>query len=174
MRQALAAAATAAIVLGYAVASDAHIAPADRSITRSVAGKAVHHFTTSIVHSETATATGKIQRSTDIVELDGDLKGRVLYHPTTVIDTVRGTLVNTGSQVFSGTVLGSEPVLLYDDQFRFEVDLKPGGIESGEVHLSRSLAGPKIRCDLVVTGAGAKTPEGDGIVEYRGTCTFKR
>jgi hypothetical protein len=25
-----------------------------------------------------------------------------------------------------------------------------------------------------VPDAGAKTPEGDGIVEYRGTCTFKR
>jgi len=174
MRQALAAAATAAIVLGYGVASDARVTPAGQSITRSVAGTAVHHFTTSIIHSETATATGKVQRSTDIVELSGDLKGRVLYHPTTVIDTVRGTLVNTGSQVFSGTVLGSEPALLYDDQFRFEVDLKSGGIESGEVHLSKTLAGPKISCDLVVVGAGAKTPEGDGVVEYRGTCTFKR
>jgi hypothetical protein len=98
----------------------------------------------------------------------------VLYHPTTVIDTVNGTLVNTGSQVFSGTVLGSEPILLYDDRFRFEADLKPGGVESGEVHLSKRLAGPKVACDLVVVGAGAKTPEGDGIVDYRGSCTFKR
>jgi hypothetical protein len=76
--------------------------------------------------------------------------------------------------VFSGTVLGSEPVLLYDDRFRFVVDLKPGGRESGEVHLSTRLAGPTVSCDLVVSGAGAKTPEGDGIVEYRGTCTFER
>jgi hypothetical protein len=173
MRQALAAAATAAIALGDAVASDARGTPPDQSVTRSVSGTAVHHVTTSIIHSETATATGKVLRSTDIVDLSGDLKGRVLYHPTTVIDTVRGTLVNTGSQVFSGTVLGSEPALLYDDQFRFEIDLKSGGIESGHVHLSKPLAGPKIGCDLVVVGAGAKTPEGDGIVEYRGTCTFK-
>jgi hypothetical protein len=174
MRQALAVAATAAIVVVYAVRSDARVPQPDQSITRSVSGTAVHHFTTAIIHSETPTATGKLQRSTDIVDLNGDLKGRVLYHPTTVIDTVRGTLVNTGSQVFSGTVLGSEPVLLYDDRFRFEVDLKTGGVESGEVHLSNRLAGPKIGCDLVVVGAGAKTPEGDGIVEYRGTCTFKR
>jgi hypothetical protein len=143
-------------------------------MTRSVSGTAVHHFTTAIIHSETSTATGKVQRSTDIVELTGDLKGRVLYHPTTVIDTVKGTLVNTGSQVFSGTVLGSEPVLLYDDRFRFEVNLKTGGVESGEVHLSTRLAGPKVGCDLVVVGAGTKTSEGDGIVDYRGTCTFKR
>ena len=98
----------------------------------------------------------------------------MLYHPTSVIDTVKGTLVNTGNQVFSGTVLGSEPVLLHDDKFRFQVDLKTGGMESGEVHLSNSLAGPKIRCDLVAVGAGEKTPEGDGIVDYRGTCTFKK
>ena len=174
MRQALAATATAAIVIAHGVGSDARAPQADQSITRSVTGTAVHHFTTAIIHSETPTATGKVQRSTDIVDLSGDLKGRVLYHPTTVIDTVKGTLVNTGSQVFSGTVLGSEPVLLYDDRFRFELNLKTGGVESGEVHLSNRLAGPKVGCDLVVVGSGAKTPEGDGIVEYRGTCTFKR
>ena len=174
MRQALAGVAAAAVVLVYAVGSDARVPQADRSLTRSVSGTAVHHFTTAVIHSETPTATGKIQRSTDIVDLSGDLKGRVLYHPTTVIDTVKGRLVNTGSQVFSGTVLGSEPVLLYDDRFRFEVDLKPGGVESGEVHLSTSLAGPKVVCDLAVAGAGKKTPEGDGIVDYRGTCTFRR
>ena len=77
-------------------------------------------------------------------------------------------LVNTGNQVFSGTVLGSSPVLLYDDEFRFEVDLNTGGLESGEVHLTDRIAGPKIRCDLVAVGAGAKTPEGDSIVDYSG------
>ena len=175
MRQAPAAAVTsAAIVLVCAVASAARAPREQPSTTRPVSGKAVHYFTTSIVHSETPTATGKVQRSTDIVELSGDLKGRVLYHPTTVIDTVKGTLVNTGNQVFSGTVLGSEPVLLHDDRFRFEVDLKPGGKESGEVHLSSRLAGPKVRCDLVIVGNGAKTAEGNGVVEYRGTCTLAR
>ena len=174
MRQALASAATAAIVVLYAVTSDARVPQAEHSMTRSVSGTAVHHFTTAMIHSETPTATGKVQRSTDIIDLSGDLKGRVLYHPTTVIDTVKGRLVNTGSQVFSGTVLGSEPVLLYDDRFRFELDLRTGGVESGEVHLSTNLAGPKVGCDLVVVGAGAKTPEGDAIVDYRGTCRFKR
>ena len=173
MRQALAGAAvTAAIVLVCAVSSAARVPQEPHSTTRPVSGKAVHYFTTSMIHSETPTATGKVQRSTDIVELSGDLKGRVLYQPTTVIDTVKGTLVNTGNQVFSGTVLGSEPVLLHDDRFRFEVDLKPGGIESGEIHLSNRLAGPKVRCDLVAVGTGAKTPEGNGVVEYRGTCAF--
>ena len=173
MRQLLAAAFVAALVVVGAMAADAHVPQNDRSV-RAVSGKAVHYFTTAIIHSETPTPTGKVQRSTDIVELSGDLRGRVLYHPITVIDTVKGTLVNTGSQVFSGTVLGSEPVLLYDDRFRFEANLKTGGVESGEVHLSNTLAGPKVACDLVVVGAGAKTPEGDGIVDYRGTCTFKR
>jgi len=174
MRQALIAAATATLLIVYTEGSAGRVAQADESLTRSVSGTAIHHFTTALIHTEKPTATGKVQRSTDIIDLDGDLKGRVLYHPTTVIDTVKGRLVNTGSQVFSGTVLRSEPVLLYDDRFRFEVDLKTGGVESGEVHLSNSLAGPKVSCDLTVVGSGAKTPEGDGIVQYRGTCRFKR
>jgi len=142
--------------------------------SRSVSGTAVHFFSTAIVHSQTPTATGMIQRSTDIIELSGDLTGRVLYHPTSIFDFVNGTLVNTGNQVFSGTVLGSAPVLLHDDEFRFEVDLNTGGLESGEVHLSDRIAGPKIRCDLVAVGTGAKTAEGNSIVDYTGTCTFKK
>lgn len=174
MRQLLAAAFVAALVVVGAMAADARVPQNERSVPRAVSGKAVHYFTTAIIHSETPTPTGKVQRSTDIVELSGDLTGRVLYHPITVIDTVKGTLVNTGSQVFSGTVLGSEPVLLHDDRFRFEVDLKPGGKESGVVHLSNRLAGPMVRCDLVVVGAGARTAEGNAIVDYRGTCTFRK
>jgi hypothetical protein len=174
MRQLLAAAFVASLVVVGAMAADARVPQNERSVPRAVSGKAVHYFTTAIIHSETPTATGKVQRSTDIVELSGDLTGRVLYHPITVIDTVKGTLVNTGSQVFSGTVLGSEPVLLHDDRFRFEVDLKPGGKESGVVHLSNRLAGPMVRCDLVVVGAGARTAEGNAIVDYRGTCTFRK
>jgi hypothetical protein len=143
------------------------------SITQSVAGSGVHFFTTAVIHSKEQTEVGMIQRSTEIVELKGDLTGRVLYQPISVFDFVKGTLVNTGHQVFSGTVLGSPPVMLYDDQFRFEVNLSTG-VEFGEVHLSDRLAGPKVRCDLVVTGTGAKTPEGNAIAEYSGTCTFKK
>jgi hypothetical protein len=163
----------AAIVLACAIASDARVQDDRQSRTRSVSGKAVHYFTAAIIHSQTPTATGMIQRSTDIIELSGDLKGRVLYHPTSVFDFVKGTLVNTGNQVFSGTVLGSAPVLLHDDEFRFEVNLNSGGLESGEVHLTDRIAGPKIRCDLVAVGAGATTPEGNSIVDYAGTCTFR-
>ena len=163
----------AAVVLACAIASDARVPNHRQPITRPVSGTAVHYFSTAIIHSQTPTATGMIQRSTDIIELSGDLKGRVLYHPTSVFDFVNGTLVNTGNQVFSGTVLGSAPVLLHDDEFRFEVNLISGGLESGEVHLSDGLAGPKIRCDLVAVGAGATTPEGNSVVDYSGTCTFK-
>ena len=173
MRQILASL-IAATVLACALASDARVPDGHQPITRSVSGSAVHFFTTAIIHSQTPTETGMIQRSTDIIELSGDLKGRVLYHPISVFDFVKGTLVNTGNQVFSGTVLGSAPVLLHDDEFRFEVDLNTGGLESGEVHLSDRIAGPKIRCDLVAAGAGAKTPEGNSIVDYSGTCTFKK
>ena len=162
------------IGLTCAMAAATEVHDGAEPVTRSVSGSAVHFFTTAIVHSQTPTETGMIQRSTDIIELSGDLKGRVLYHPISVFDFAKGTLVNTGHQVFSGTVLGSAPVLLHDDEFRFEVDLNTGGLESGEVHLSDRIAGPKIRCDLVVVGAGAKTPEGNGIVDYRGTCTFKK
>ena len=165
---------TAATVLASAMVSSAHGPQAQQSGTRAVSGRAVHYFSTAMIHSQTPTATGMIQRSTDIIELSGDLKGRVLYHPTSVFDFVKGTLVNTGNQVFSGTVLGSAPVLLHDDEFRFEVNLNTGGLESGEVHLTDSIAGPKIRCDLVAVGVGEKTPEGDAIVDYSGTCTFKR
>ena len=163
-----------ATVLACAMASDARVPQGHQSRTRAVSGRAVHYFTTAIIHSQTPTATGMIQRSTDIIELSGDLKGRVLYHPTSVFDFVKGTLVNTGNQVFSGTVLGSSPVLLHDDEFRFEVDLNTGGLESGEVHLTDRIAGPKIQCDLVAVGAGEKTPEGDSVVDYSGTCTFKK
>lgn len=174
MRQLLAAATVATLILVDAMASDARISHDGRSVTRAVSGKAVHYSATSMIHSETSTPTGKVLRSTDIVELTGDLEGRVLYQPISVIDTVKGTLMNTGNQVFSGTVVRSEPVLLHDDRFRFEADLKGGGKESGEVHLSNRLAGPAISCDLVVTGTGKQTAEGNGIVEYRGTCKIPR
>lgn len=163
----------AATVLASAMVSSAHGRQAQQARTRAVSGRAVHYFTTAMIHSQTPTATGIIQRSTDIIELSGDLKGRVLYHPTSVFDFVKGTLVNTGNQVFSGTVLDSAPVLLHDDEFRFEVDLATGGLESGEVHLTDRIAGPKIRCDLIAMGIGEKTPEGNAIVDYSGTCTFK-
>lgn len=112
-----------------------------------------------------------IQRSTDTVDLDGDLIGRVLYHPVSVFDFAGGTLVNTGDQVFSGTVLGFGPVLLHDDQFRFEVDLATGAT-FGKAHFSNRLAGPNIRCELEIVGTGL-TAEGNATVDYTGACRIK-
>ena len=91
--------------------------------TVQVSGAGTDLLNGAIVHSKKPTATGAIQRGTEIVELTGDLKGKTLYHVTTVIDNQKGTLVNTGDQVFSGTIAGSEPVMIHDSKFRFEVNL---------------------------------------------------
>jgi hypothetical protein len=81
---------------------------------------------------------------------------------------------STGTQFFSGTIAGSEPVVLHDDRFRFVVDLSTGETR-GEVHLGRSNDAPHkggwYECDLIVVGSGMTTPEGDGMVDYSGECT---
>lgn len=123
-----------------------------------------------VIHSKKPTATGTIQRSTEIVEITGDLNGKILYHVTTVIDDRRGTLVNTGDQVFSGTIAGSEPVMIHDSRFRFEVNLATGA-DSGSVYLLDHIAGPRVRCELKVTGTG-KTADGNPTFRYAGTCRF--
>ena len=138
----------------------------------AVRGSGVDGLSTALVHSEEYTDTGLVRHSTEIVELTGDLKGRVLYHVTTVIDFVRGTLVNTGDQVFSGTIKGSEPVMLHDDRFRFDVNLTTGA-EHGEVFLVDQIAGPKVRCRLDVVGTGL-TAEGNPTFDYSGECTFRQ
>lgn len=139
---------------------------------RPVSGTGVHYFTTAIVHSKVERAGRVVQRSTETVDLQGDLAGRLLYHPISRTDRSTGTLINTGHQVFSGTVLGSAPVLLYDDRFEFRIDLNTGATV-GEVHLTTVLDGPDIRCDLRVTGTGM-TPEGNALFEYRGECVGAR
>jgi hypothetical protein len=144
---------------------------ADAETVQTVSGSGVHFLKTAIVHSVTPTATGLIQRSTETVDLTGDLTGRILYHPTSVIDFLTQTLVNTGHQVFSGTVLGSEPVMLHDDTFRFDIDLRTGtGI--GLVHLTDRIDGPKVRCDLTVVSNGM-TADGTAAADYAGECRFK-
>jgi hypothetical protein len=88
-------------------------ARADEPIVKravQVSGTGTDLLNGAIVHTKKPTATGVIQRGTEIVELSGDLKGKILYHVTTAIDTRKGTLVNTGDQVFSGTIAGSEPL----------------------------------------------------------------
>jgi hypothetical protein len=139
--------------------------------TAQVSGRGVDLLNTAIVHSKETTPTGMIQKSTETVELEGDLKGRVLYHVTSVFDFVRGTLVNSGDQAYSGTIAGSAPVMIHDDQFRFEVNLVTGE-ETGQVYLFHHLAGPKVRCKLDVVGTGPNA-DGNPTFDYRGECTFR-
>jgi hypothetical protein len=145
--------------------------PVSDATTVHVAGSGVDMLSTALVHSKQTTASGFVQKSTETVELTGDLKGRVLYHVTTVVDGARGTLVNTGDQVFSGTIAGSAPVLIHDDQFRFDVNLVTGA-EAGQVFLFDHLAGPKVRCTLAVVGTGLNA-EGNPTFDYTGQCTFR-
>jgi hypothetical protein len=138
--------------------------------TIAVSGSGVDQLTTAIIHSKEAVPNGMIQKSTEIVDLTGDLKGRVLYHVTSVFDFAHGTLVNTGDEVYSGTVAGSEPVMIHDDQFRFDVNLTTG-TERGRVYLFDHIAGPRVRCSLDVVGTGM-SPEGNPTFTYTGQCTF--
>jgi hypothetical protein len=141
-----------------------------RGKTIRVSGTGTDLQNSALVYSKKSTPNGEIQRSTEIIDLDGDLKGKVLYHVTSVIDTHKNTLVNTGDQVFSGTIVGSEPVMLHDSKFRFVVNLKTGA-DSGSVFLIDHIAGPRVRCELKVTGTGKNT-EGNPTFRYTGTCKF--
>jgi hypothetical protein len=152
-----------------ACAQPERFGPRDNTI--EVSGNGIHRFTTSIVHAQEPIPNGEIILSTDTIDLFGDLNGRLLYHPVTEIDFANWRLVNTGHQVFSGTVKGSDPVLLYDDEFRFEVDLMTGQVR-GEVYLEQTLAGRRTRCELTVEGAGAP-PGQDSAFTYEGTCSFR-
>lgn len=143
--------------------------PSGAPLWVDVSGTGVHKFSTAVIHSVVETEVGFIQRSTDIVELDGDLNGRILYHPESVFDFSIGTLVNTGDQVFSGTVLGLGPVMLHDDQYRFEVNLASGET-IGQVFLDRRITGPNIRCQLDIVGAGVADENGDALFDYTGSC----
>jgi hypothetical protein len=135
-----------------------------------VSGSGTDLLNSAVVHSKTQTAIGLIQHGTEVVELSGDLNGKVLYHVTTVIDNQKQTLTNAGDQVFSGTIKGSEPVMLHDSRFKFEVNLATGA-EKGSVYLSDHIAGPHVRCELNVIGSG-KTADGNPTFNYTGTCRF--
>lgn len=161
-----------AVITGGSVA-DGRVATDRQNGPRTVrvAGSGVDHLHTALVHSEQPTPTGVIKQSTETVELTGDLTGRVLYHVTTTIDTGKGTLVNTGHQVYSGTIAGSAPVMLHDDRFRFEVNLLTGQ-EKGQVYLLNHIAGPRVRCTLDVVGTGLNAG-GNPTFDYTGACTFR-
>lgn len=172
-RRAIAVSIVVAITNSSALFAQEHSANAGKetgTTTVNVAGSGLDHLTTAVIHSKKSTSTGTIQESTEIVELSGDLKGRVLYHVTTVVDSVHGTLVNTGDQVYSGTIAGSAPVMIHDDQFRFDVNLATGR-ERGRVYLFGHIAGPKVRCTLDVVGTGMNA-EGNPTFTYKGQCTF--
>jgi hypothetical protein len=138
-----------------------------------VSGTGVHDFNTVIVHRSKQTGSGKREITTDTIELWGDLEGRVLYQPRSVYDFNKSTLVNTGNQVFSGTVLGSRPVMLFDDAFRFEVNLLTGAVR-GEVYLTEMLSGPRMSCELVVTGDGTPPIDNRPEFSYEGFCWVKQ
>lgn len=137
-----------------------------------VSGTGTDLLNGAIVHSSTETPEGMIRKSTVIIDLRGDLTGKVLYQVTSTYDSAKGTLVNTGVQVFSGTVAGSDPVMIRDSRFRFKVDLKTGG-DSGDVFLLDHLAGPNITCTLHVVGTG-KDVDGNPTFRYSGNCSVER
>lgn len=138
--------------------------------TVHVSGSGTDELSRAVVHSKQPTSTGYVERSTATVELNGDLHGLVLYHVTSVVDLRQNTLVNTGDQVFSGTIAGSEPVMLHDSKFRFDEDLA-GGKDEGTVYLLDHIAGPRVRCLLKVKGTG-KDGQGNPTFTYTGECTF--
>jgi hypothetical protein len=139
----------------------------------SVSGSGVDIASEAIVHSEESTPTGMVRTLTEIVELTGDLHGKVLYQARQEFDSVAKTLVETGANVLSGTIAGSDPVILRSYESRFDVDLATGE-GTGHVHLTRSNdapdTGPWYECDLVVVGTG-QTPEGNPTFDYSGRCT---
>ena len=167
----LAALAMVCIAVGDGSVIEGRATPAAVGRTIAVSGSGVDDLINAIVHEQVPTPSGMIQQSTETVELFGDLRGRVLYHVTSVFDFVNGTLANTGNQVFSGTIAGSQPVMIHDDQFRFDVNLVTGS-ESGTVLLVDQIAGPKVRCALNVVGTGLNG-SGNPTFNYSGECTFR-
>ncbi len=144
---------------------------------QSVSGTAIHYFDDQpgrnvIIHNVIPTETGIQQSSTETIDLFGDIHGRVLYQPETVIDEVAGTLTNTGNQVFSGTILGVGPVLLHDELFRFDVNLQTGETV-GTAFLLDRIDGPRAICVLKINGTGFDD-NGNGLAEYEGRCRIGR
>jgi hypothetical protein len=164
------AAAVAVIAVLFVLAWGAQAANTQRTV--QVQGSGVDRADSAVVHAEQQDASGLTRTATEIVELEGDLHGRVLYQVTTRVDAARHQLTNTGRQVYSGTVAGSGPVLLYDDQFVFRVDLTTGA-EQGAVYLVHHLGGPAVRCELAVRGNG-HDDAGNPTFTYNGQCQFAR
>ncbi len=137
-----------------------------------VSGSSVGFLSEAIIHSQESTPTGMIQRATEIVKLSGDLSGYALYYATSEFDFVNGTVVVTGTNFFSGTIAGSDPVILRSDESRFEIDLATGA-GLGKIHVTRANDAPDkgswYECDLTVDVTGL-SPEGNSISDYTGVC----
>lgn len=164
-----------ALLVAPACFADKHAANG-KGLWQEVSGTAIHYFDevpgrAAITHAATPTDVGINLRTTETIDLSGDLNGRILYQPQTVIDNVEGTLVNTGNQVFSGTVLGVGPVLLHDDLFRFDVNLLTGET-IGKAFLVDRIDGPNIDCVVDIVGTGF-TEEGNGLAAYSGRCRIR-
>lgn len=157
------------IASAHVRASDGSPSTPDRTV--QVAGNGLDRVDRAIVHSTVNTPTGVIRKTTETVDLYGDLKGTVLYLVTSNFDFVHGTLVNTGDSVYSGTIAGSAPVMIHDDQSRFEANLNTGQ-DSGQVYLFDHIAGAKVRCHLDAVGTGVNA-DGNPTFTYRGECTFR-
>ena len=168
VRVASTAAAVCALCIAFVHPRALALGPSQRTL--HVSGHGVDRMDGAIVHSEQQTPAGLTRISTAVVELEGDLHGRVLYQVTTRIDSARGKLSNTGRQVYSGTIAGSEPVMLYDDSFIFEANLATGS-EHGQVYLVHHLGGPAVRCVLEVSGTG-KDGNDNPTFTYRGDCVL--
>lgn len=166
------------MAIGVALALAAGCCAAETAATNSpaasieVSGTGTDISSGAIVHSRVQTPKGTVQISTEIVELRGDLVGKVLYQVTSTVDPTKEKLVNTGDQVFSGTVAGSDPVMIRDTKFHFEAHLKTGE-DFGDVYLSQPMAGPEVRCTLHVVGTG-KDAGGNPMFNYQGHCRFGR
>lgn len=135
----------------------------------TISGGGLHDFGSQIVHRSQETSSGNLEETTESIDLWGDLEGRVLYQPRSVYDFNKGTLVNTGNQVFSGTVKGSRPVMLFDNAFRFEIDLSTKAVR-GKVYLTQHVAGPRISCELTVTDDGVRQSDKQPLFKYEGVC----
>ena len=150
--------------------------PNGKGLWKEVSGTGIHYFDDMpgrnvITHESRPTSQGEFRRTTETIDLFGDLEGRVLYQPETVINFAECSLVNTGNQVFSGTVLGEGPVLLHDDLFRFDVNICTGETV-GKAFLVDRIDGPFVDCVIDIVGTGF-TEEGNGLAEYTGRCRIR-
>ncbi len=146
------------------------IAVAQGAEVIQVKGTGTDFLNGEIVHLKSTTPTGEMRKSTGISELRGDLNGKILYQLTAELDYTRGTLVKTGDQVFSGTVMGSEPLMIHDSKFRYEINLTTGAL-SGALYLFDRIVGPTVECELQIIGTGVNA-DGNRTFSYVGTCTF--